>query len=156
MSLLSIDLTKKKRLSLQGVELRAPKPRIEATPTLVDQRAPTEEEIAYSKLVVKYPLIEKLVNRVGLVSDKTGERLRIVEISNKIKDKERIGLINLAHRILQGERSYNRAEIVDRIEGATEVTKDRAEKGFNLLLQAGAIEPTLDPGLYYLSGSTPF
>jgi hypothetical protein len=79
MSLLSIDLTKKKRLSLQGVELRAPKPRIEATPTLVDQRPPTVEEIAYSKLVAKYPLIEKLVNRVGLVSDKTGERLRIIK-----------------------------------------------------------------------------
>lgn len=156
MSLLSIDLTKKKRLSLQGVELRAPKPRIEATPILVDQRPPTEEEIAYSKLVVKYPLIEKLVNRVGLVSDKTGERLRIVEISNTLRDRKKIEPVDLAKRILSGERSYTREEIVDRIEGATEVTKDRAEKGFNLLLQAGAIEPTLDPGLYYLSGSTPF
>jgi hypothetical protein len=79
MSLLSINLTKKKRLSLQGVELRAPKPRIQAPPTLVDLRAPTEEEIAYSKLVAKYPLLEKLVNRVGLVSDKTRERLRIIK-----------------------------------------------------------------------------
>jgi hypothetical protein len=156
MSLLSIDLTKKKRLSLQGVELRAPKPRIEATPTLVDQRPPTEEEIAYSKLVAKYPLIEKLVNRVGLVSDKTGDRLRIVKLPEERMAIDNSKLIDLAHRILQGERSYNRAEIVDQIEGATEVTKDRAERGFNLLLQARAIEPTLDPGLYYLYGSTPF
>jgi hypothetical protein len=47
-------------------------------------------------------------------------------------------------------------EIVERIKQATNVNKERAETGFKLILQAGAIEQTINPELYYLKGSTPF
>jgi hypothetical protein len=45
---------------------------------------------------------------------------------------------------------------VERIKEATNVNQDRAERGFNLILQAVDIEQTINPELYYLVGSTPF
>ena len=64
-------------------------------------------------------------------------------------------LIALAQRVIEGENSYSREDIIERIKEATNVNQERAEKGFNLILQAGAIEPTLGDR-YYLTSSTPF
>jgi hypothetical protein len=64
--------------------------------------------------------------------------------------------IALAQRVIEGENSYSREEIIERIKEATNVNQERAERGFNLILQAGAIEQTINPELYYLVGSTPF
>jgi hypothetical protein len=84
MSLLSTDIAKVKRLSLREVKLPTTERRVELiTPVLVD-RPPTAEEIAYSKLVAINPLIEELVERLDLVSIKTGERIRKVNIVNTI------------------------------------------------------------------------
>ena len=165
MSLLSTDITKVKRLSLREIKLPATELRVEPiTPILVD-RPPTDEETAYSKLVAINPLIEELVERLDLVSIKTGERIKKVELREdikphpepelKAKEIDKPKLIALAQRVIEGENSYSKEDIVARIKEATNVNQERAERGFNLILQAGAIEPTLGDR-YYLIGSTPF
>ena len=143
MSLLSTDITKVKRLSLREVNFRPP----------------TDEEIAYSKLVAINPLIEELVDRFNLVSNTTGERIKKIELREDIKqphkDIDKPKLIALAQRVIQGENIYSKEEIVARIKEATNVNQERAEKGLNLILQAGAIE--IIPGeRYIIKGSTPF
>ena len=165
MSLLSTDITKVKRLSLRDVRLPAIERRVEPITPIQVERPPTREEITYSKLVAKNPLLESLVERLGLVSIKTGDRIRKVELREELKphpepeikaqEIDSPKLIALAQRVIQGESSYSKEEIIDRIKEATNVNQDRAERGFNLILQAGAIE--LSPGgKYYLTGSTPF
>lgn len=162
MSLLSTDITKVKRLSLREVRLPAPEEKVE--PILVE-RPPTDEEIAYSKLLKINPLLEELVESLDLVSETTGERIRKVELREEYKphpepeikaqEIDKPKLIALAQRVIEGENSYSREEIIERIKEATNVSQERAERGFNLILQAGAIEPTLGDR-YYLTGSTPF
>ena len=160
MRLLSTDISKVKRLSLREVKLPAP----EVEPiTIKVERPPTDEEIAYSKLVAINPIVEELVKRLDLVSITTGERINKVEVRDEYKphpkvkaqelDKPR--LIALAQRVIEGESSYTKEEVIERIKEATKVSQERAEVGFNLILQAGAIEPTLRDR-YYLTGSTPF
>ena len=159
MSLLNVDIAKVKRLSLREVKLPTTERRVEPiTP-------PTDEEIAYSRLVAINPLLEELVERLDLVSIKTGERIRKVELREdikphpepeiKAKEIDKPKLIALAQRVIEGENSYSREEIIERIKEVTNVSQERAERGFNLILQAGAIEPTLGDR-YYLTGSTPF
>ena len=217
MRLLSIDITKVKRLSLKEVKLPAKELKVgPITPPVEVQKPLSDEEIAYSKLVAINPLIEDLVERLNLVSIKTGDRIKIVEVkedSNPIlgpeikepntdrllkhikrlnkrsgvvisessiksngafigatdeeidiviakllpeKENNNSTLIKLAQKIIKGEDSYRKEDIVERIKEATKVSQDRAEIGFNLMLQAGAIEQTINPELYYLGGSTPF
>jgi hypothetical protein len=161
MSLLSTDITKVKRLSLREVRLPAPDSRVDLI-TLIE-RPPTDEEIAYSKMIAKNSLIEDLVERLDLVSIKTGERIKKVELREdikphpepEIKAQEIDKLIALAQRVIEGENSYSKAEIVARIKEATNVNQERAEIGFKLMLQAGALETTPVES-YYLTGSTPF
>jgi hypothetical protein len=166
MRLLSTDIAKVKRLSLGEVKLPAPELRVEPINPILVERPPTDEEIAYSKLVAINPLIEELVERLDLVSIKTGERIKKVETREEYKphprpeikaqEIDKPKLIALAQRVIEGENSYSREEIIERIKEATNVNQDRAERGFNLILQAGAIEQTINQELYYLVGSTPF
>ena len=65
------------------------------------------------------------------------------------------GLISLAHRLIRPESSYSKEEVLDRIIAQTQVDQDRAERGFNLMLEAKALEVT-PAQTYYLAGSTPF
>ena len=146
MSLLSENIAKVKRLPLREVKLPAPE-------TQEPGRAITLEEITYSKLLAKYPLLEELVETLDLVSLQTGERIRRVEVKDEPVDSSR--LIALASKILQPENSYSQEEVISRLQEATKVSQGRAERGFKLLLQVGAIEPTI-AGRYYLPGSTPF
>lgn len=165
MSLLSTDIAKVKRLSLREVKLPTTERRVEPITPILVERPPTDEEIAYSKLIAINPLIEELVERLDLVSITTGERIRKVELREdikphpepEIKDQEidKPKLIALAQRIIQGENTYTREEIIQRIKEATRVNQERAERGFKLMLQAGAIEPT-QGDRYYLTGSTSF
>lgn len=166
MSLLSTDIAKVKRLSLREVKLPAPEIRVEPITPILVERPPTDEEIAYSRLVAINPLIEELVERLDLVSITTGERIKKVELREdikphpeteiKAKEIDKPKLISLAQRVIEGEKNYSREEIIERIKEATNVNQERAERGFNLILQAGAIEQTINPELYYLTGSTPF
>jgi len=161
MSLLSTDITKVKRLSLREVKLPTPELRVEPITPILVERPPSDEEIAYSKLVAINPLIKELVERLDLVSIKTGERIKKVELREDLKtptepEIDKPKLIALAQRVIKGEDSYSKADIVARIKEATNVSQERAEIGFNLILQAGGIEQTINPELYYLTGSTPF
>jgi hypothetical protein len=165
MSLLSTDIAKVKRLSLREVKLPALEVRVEPITPILVERPPTDEEIAYSRLVAINPLIEELVERLDLVSITTGERIKKVELREDIKphpepkvkaqEIDKPKLIALAQRVVEGENSYSKEEIIERIKEATNVNQERAERGFNLILQAGAIEPTMGDR-YYLTGSTPF
>lgn len=166
MSLLSTDISKVKRLSLREVKLPAPELREAPQRPIVVEKPPTEDEVAYSKLVAINPLIEELVERLDLVNCKTGERIRKVELrgepgepepepETKAQEIDKPKLIALAERVIEGERSYSREEIVARIKEATTVNQERAERGFYLLLRSGAIEPTMGD-TYFLTGSTPF
>lgn len=162
MSLLSTDITQVKRLSLKEVKLPTTELRVE--PIQVET-APTNEEIVYSNLVAKNPLLEDMVNSLNLVSITTGSRIKKVELREEIKTNPELKvkaqeidkpkLIALAERIIKEANSYTKEEIIERIKEATNVSQERAERGFNLILQAGAIEPT-SGDRYYLTGSTPF
>ena len=165
MSLLFTNIAKVKRLSLREVKLPTTERRVEPITPILAERPPTDEEITYSKLVAINPLIEELVERLDLVSITTGERIKKVELREDIKphpepkvkaqEIDKPKLIALAQRVIEGENSYSSEEIIERIKEATNVNQERAERGFNLILQAGAIEPTLGDR-YYLTGSTPF
>ena len=166
MSLLSTDIAKVKKLSLREVKLPTTERKVEPITPILVERPPADEEIAYSKLVAINPLIEELVERLDLVSITTRERIKKVELREDIKPRpepeikakeiDRPKLIALAQRVIEGENSYSREDIIERIKEATNVSQERAERGFNLILQAGAIEQTINPELYYLTGSTPF
>ena len=166
MSLLSTDITKVKRLSLREVKLPTTERRVEPITPILVERPPTDEEIAYSRLIAINPQrIEELVERLDLESITTGERIKKVELREDIKphpepeikaqEIDKPKLIALAQRVIEGENSYSREDIIERIKEATNVNQERADRGFNLILQAGAIEPTLGDR-YYLTGSTPF
>ena len=160
MSLLSTDITKVKRLSLREVKLPTPELRVEPITPILVERPPSDEEIAYSKLVAINPLIKELVERLDLVSIKTGERIKKVELREDLKtptepEIDKPKLIALAQRVIKEAYSYSKDEVIDLIKQTTNVSKERAERGFNLMLQAGAIELTLGDS-YYLTGSTPF
>jgi hypothetical protein len=165
MSLLSTDISKSKRLSLREIKLPTTERKLEPIAPLI-KRPPTVEDIAYSKLVAINPLIKELVERLDLVSIKTGERIKKVELIEDIKPHPDTGikaqeidkpkLIALAHRVINGENSYSKEDIIAKIKEVTNVSQERAERGFTLILQAGAIEQTINLELYYLVGSTPF
>ena len=141
-----------------GVKLPAPEVRVEPVTPIQAERPPTEEEITYSKLVTVNPLLEKLVECLDLVSIKTGERIRKVAYKphpEKPQQTDKPRLKALAEQVLQEGDNYSKDEVVERISKATNVSQERAERGFNLMLQTGAIE--LTPGdRYYLTGSLPF
>lgn len=155
MSLLSVDITKKKRVSLKEIKLPATEVKVDLSPTPpAPDLPPTAEEIAYSKLIAINPLIERLVDSLDLVSSTTGKRIKKVNLQPEIDIKPQ--LLTLAEWILEQSKSYTKEDIVKRIKEATNVNQERAERGFSLMIKAGAIEQTKKTDLYYLGGSTPF
>lgn len=163
MSLLSTDITKVKKLSLRGVNLPTPELRVETVIKKVD-RPPTDEERAYSILVETNPLLQELVDRFKLVAPrKVKVDLPQLEIEKIEKPqplvKEAIvvdsKIVALAIEILEPEDCYKEEDIIDRIIEATKVNRERANKGFNLMVEDKAIEVILG-GWYILKGSTPF
>lgn len=67
---------------------------------------------------------------------------------------DRPKLISLAQRVIEGENSYSKEEIIELISKATNTSRERAERGFYLMLEAGALEQNQE--IYYLGGDTPF
>ena len=157
MSLLSTDITKVKRLSLREVKLPAPELRVEPLTPILVERPPTNEEIAYSKLVIINPLIEDLVECFNLISFTTGDRIKKIDLPKieRPQEVDKAKLITLAQKVIEGESNYSKEDIIDRIKEVNNISKDRAETGFNLMLQAGAISYTIGES-YFLTGSTPF
>jgi len=157
MGLFSTDITKVKRLSLRGVKLPTPELRIEYITPILVERPPTDEEIAYSKLVAINPLIEELVECFNLISFTTGDRIKRIYLPKieRPQEVDKAKLITLAQKVIEGESNYSKEDIIDRIKEVTNVSQERAETGFNLMLQAGAISYTTGES-YFLTGSTPF
>lgn len=139
------NIAKPNRLTVRSIDLPAPPPE-----ALID-RQPTKEEIDYSVIVEKFPIVEKLVRRLGLVSTLTNEPIKRVIVPADYESKK---IKEVAQRVADPERSYSREEILERIKQETKVDQERAERGLALMIEAGAIEQS--SGLYYLSGSTPF
>jgi len=158
MSLLFVNIPKVKRLPLLGAKLPAPEER-PVEPITAPLR-PSDEEVRYNTMIAKNPSLEALVEALDLVSCKTGERIKRIAVPEDYKPQpEARGssrLIALAEEILQGERGYLREDLIALIAERTQVSQERAEKGLNLMLQAGAVEEDTSQELYYLPGSTPF
>ena len=169
MSLLSTDITKVIRLSLKEVKLPTPELRVNPVTYNQIERTLIKEEIIYSKLVNTTPLIEELVTKLNLVSETTGDNINKVNIPHPldyIDEVEKNKLINLAQSLLSTDRVYTQKEIreqikkflLDRETGlklCPKYVSFKAKKGFNLMLQAGAIKIILG-GRYCLTGSTLF
>ena len=168
MSLLSVDITRRSRPLIKTPDL--PTKKKDFTP-LKEVEKPTEEELIYSIFLAINPLIGELVERLDLVDENTKQRLKRVDLGEDITLPTDINLeeVNidslslLAQRVIKGEDSYSKEDIVNKIlhypapqERPHRVAKDRAERCFRLMLDTGVIEQTLNPDLYYLGGSTPF
>lgn len=175
MSLLNIDITKKRRLSFKDVKLPDQEPRVETTtPTQVD-RPPTAEEITFTKFTAINPAIDRLVEKLDLVSTVTGERIKKIDLSKvdttpqeplktatggkvqeepkEPKKSQQIG--DIASRIIAPVSNLDKETLIVKLQEETNVNRDRAEAGFNLMLSSGVITET-NVGTYYLSSSTPF
>jgi hypothetical protein len=88
MGLLSIDITKKKRLSLGSIKL--PEREVKLEPTYPKKVRRPEEEV-YSKFIAINPLLGVLVREFDLASRSTGEQ------------------------IIEKERAYSKEELIDAI-----------------------------------------
>lgn len=165
MSLLSTDITKVKRITLKEVKLPPPAPK-DTEPPKRAVKPPQGEQRAYNRLLEINPLLGELVEAFDLVSQRTGrpigERPQPVAepIAPQVEaepqgEPDTDKLTALAQQILQEADSYSKGEVIERIIEATQVSPQRAERGFLLMLQAGAID-TAQGDKYYLTGSTPF
>ena len=120
------------------------------------------EEVAYSKLIAINPLLEDLVKSLDLVSRATGEPIALVEGNFPSQSKQRKKpaynpkLKAVAGKIIEGEKSYTREELISKIAEGTKTPQERAENGFNLMVEQGIIKYIKKTELYYLGGSTPF
>ena len=181
MSLLSTDIAKVKRLSLREVKLPTTEQRVEPVTPILVERPPTDEEIAYSRLVAINPLLEELVESLDLVSTITGERIKKVELpeANRAplkplktpaeaeakREEKKPGsprkgqkIEDIARRVLEPQSNKTKEEVIAKLMEETNVKEDRAEEGLTLMLKSGAVERITVNGIdrYYLSGSTPF
>jgi hypothetical protein len=107
------------------------KEKVVAVPVVLESPY-TEEEIVYNDLVKRYPLLGDFVKETGLVFVSTLEPPREIEDQNR-------ALYKLAKELLTPERSYTPEEVVGELEKAKKITKERAERGFNMMRTKGAI-----------------
>ena len=191
MSLLSVDITKKRRLSLKEVKLPAPESQSRKSDKAENQiiilsdnyrdannqivKPPTAEEITYHKFTALNQAIDLLVDSLDLVSTITGERIRKITPEDAIKatveppetatgekvqdepkepaKSNKIG--DIALRIITPINNLSKEQIIAGIMDETKVTRERAERGFSLMIESGVIQGT-NVNTYYLTGSTPF
>jgi len=141
------------KLELIEEDLKAHPP-LEVKPLITERLQKQLQRLNKTKGVI---ITETTIKFQGGLLGATDEEIEIV-IAKLLpkKENDKSKLIALAQRVIEGESSYTMEEIVERIKQATNVNKERAETGFKLILQAGAIEQTINPELYYLKGSTPF
>jgi hypothetical protein len=114
------------------VTLSTQEPEIVVAVPVVLESPYTEEEIVYNDLVKRYPLLGDFVKETGLVFVSTLEPPREIEDQNR-------ALYKLAKELLTPERSYTPEEVVGELEKAKKITKERAERGFNMMRTKGAI-----------------
>ena len=109
----------------------------------------TSEDIAYSKLLEKNPLIESLVNDFGLVNKLTGEELKTVN-PEQVEPVEvpavrtpgkidRQKLISISQQVISESESCSKETFIERLQSINSIDKDRASKGFELMLKENII-----------------
>jgi hypothetical protein len=152
-SLLSIDITKVRRLSIKDIKLPTTERRVDPITPVSVERPLTDEDIAYGKLVAINPLIEELVERLDLVSITPGERIKKVELQENIKPHPI--QIDSVIKVLEPENSYTKEEVINRIVNKVQVGIKRAETIFYNSLYLKEITKTIGDR-YHLTGSTPF
>lgn len=108
-------------------------------------------ESALSRMAAKNPALTLLVSTLDL------------ELVGVNTAPGHARLWELAGKALGGNRTYSIDEVISRIQQSSMISRDRAEKGFAMMVESKAIESTIDwiTGTYtkeqfYLGGSTPF
>lgn len=84
-----------------------------------------------------------------------GVKLRATESEIELITLDNNKIKALVKRVIMGERSYSKQDIVIKIMEANNISSKAAERVFTIILQAGAIEST-PSNRYFLADSTPF
>lgn len=150
MRLSSVNIARAGKLSLRGLKVQAVATEAKSVPAAIEE--PSLEERIYSNIVEALPGLEELVDRLGLVSERTGGRIYKTNYSEEI-DSE--AFIKLATSLFKPMTSYSEEEVKRLLTERTRATGDRLEKALYYLLRADAIRQT-PGGKLYLSSSTPF
>ena len=103
-------------------------------------------------MIAKNPLFETLVKTFDLIPVKAGIYKDKVGVEQPQANKEK--LMSLASEILDPETSYSSGDIVNLINNKTNVGKERAERGFNLMVKNNLLDKSSNR--YHLQGSSPF
>jgi len=114
----------------------------------------TKEREVYSKLVSVNPLLETLVDRLGLVSQITGKRINPEQTTPEV-EMQKNDMIKIGLEVVQPQNHYSRFQIIDKIQSVGNVGQSQAERCFDVLLSESIISDT-GRNLYYLTESTPF
>ena len=151
MSLLPNNTKTLNNISLQGIKLPTSNKReVGIDMPLKIEKPPTDKAIDYRKLLSINPELERLVEVFDLGDKETLKPLP--DLINKTKqtvelepileptDIKRGKLISLACKSLKTEERYSKEAVISLIIKQTKVKTQRAEKGFNLMLEAGAIK----------------
>lgn len=154
MSLKNVKI-ERKPISLQAVKVG-------------DSRPYTVEEEVLSRMAAKNPLVLDLIQRFSLVSERTGEALRLIpgEPPALIEEtpapapepkvaRPKRSIEEIAAAILEPDNNYSREEVILRLIEREGIGRGRAEAGFSAMTGGGAILEA-GAGRYYLRGSTPF
>ena len=151
MRLRPVDISKVKRISLKGVKLPVPEvtqPNREEVPLSASSEATGKGDLF--NLIARNPSIGLLVETFDLVEVDTGVRPGTPQ-----EPEKGLSLSDVARDILERENNYSQEEIIARIIDKTNIPRERAERGFNMMLDKNVIELT-NGGRYCLTGSTPF
>lgn len=147
MSLKNVKI-ERKPITLQGVKLG-------------DNRPYTVEEEVLSRMAAKNPLVLDLIERFNLVSERTGEALRLIPgeppalIEEPKVARPKRSIEEIAAAILEPDNNYSREEVILRLIEREGIDRGRAEAGFSAMIGGGVILET-GAGRCYLRGSTPF
>jgi hypothetical protein len=148
---LNTEILNKTKLSLSGARVEfTPIQKVESKPIKPHQ---SKEEEALSRMIAKNPHLLTLVKTFDLIPVKAGiyeDEVKTKQPKQTDKDK----LMSLASEILDKETSYSSEDIINLINNKTNVGKERAERGFNLMVNNNILEE--GSNRYYLQGSTPF
>lgn len=175
MGSLSVNIAKVKRFSPGGLKVRPQEnrePDLHQRETIRGPELPfTDTERTFTRMVDKEPLLETIVTTFDLATPETGERPRMVKEVEQIRESRetqpdtpprdrnnRPGrtLREIALSILEPQNNYSREAIVEKIRESTGVSQERAENGFNKILEAGELEEVPGQERYYLKGYDPF
>jgi hypothetical protein len=155
-----------------------PAPKQEAAPEPLPPKPvmplPTAEDITFSKMVAKQPLLKQFAAALDLVSLKTGKPFQIVPIAEEEQEQseppaepvqasteedptEKVisRLDAIAVQILKPQQGYTAEEVQQSMQATLKISSDRAKAGFLKMFVFGAIETRVN-GIYYLRDSTPF